>query len=108
MPRDAAAARLTELIEALPGATADAIPSRMIADMIALLPTGRTLDVRSSDGGLAMAGCAGSPVLIALSAFAVMMLIVYAISAILSPGLGNGANPPPPHGDHASTDMPRQ
>jgi hypothetical protein len=108
MPRDAAAARLTELIEALPGATADAIPSRMIADMVALLPTGRTLDVRSSDGGLAMAGWRGSPVLIALSAFAVMMLIVHAISAILSPGLGNGANPPPPHGDHASTDMPRQ
>ena len=59
MPRDAAAARLTELIEALPGATADAIPSRMIADMVALLPTGRTLDVRSSDGGLAMAGWRG-------------------------------------------------
>ncbi len=108
MPRDAAAARLTELIDALPGATADATPSRMIADLVALLPKGRTLDVRSSDSGLAMAGLRGSQFLIALSAFAVMMLIVCAISAILSPGLGNGANPLQPHGDHASTDMPRQ
>src|SRR5208282_4223658 len=94
MPRDAAAARLTELIEALPGATADAIPSRMIADLVALLPKGRTLDVRPSDSGQA-AGLRGSQVLIALSALAVMMLIVCAISAILSPGPANGANPPP-------------
>jgi hypothetical protein len=107
MPRDAAAARLTELIDALPGATADAIPSRMIADLVALLPKGRTLDVRPSDSGQA-AGLRGSQVLIALSALAVMMLIVCAISAILSPGPANGANPPPPRGDDASMFMPRR
>jgi hypothetical protein len=109
MPSDAAAARLTDLIEALPGATPDAIPSRMIAaHLVALLPKGNALDVRSLDSGFAPRGLRETQVLIALSALAVMTLMICAISAILSPGLGNGANPPPPHGDHASTDMPRQ
>ena len=42
MPSDAAAARLTELIEALPRAPANAIPSRiMAAHLVALLPKGK-------------------------------------------------------------------
>ena len=42
MPREAAAVRLTELIEALPLAPASAIPSRMsAADLVALLPRGK-------------------------------------------------------------------
>ena len=69
MPRDAAAARLTELIEALPGATADAIPSRMIAaHLVALLPKGKALDVRSLDSAFAARGLRETQVLMALSA----------------------------------------
>ena len=54
MPREAAAVRLTELIEALPLAPASAIPSSMsAANLVALLPKGKAVDVRSSDSGLA-------------------------------------------------------
>jgi len=108
MPRDAAAARLTELIEALPGATADAIPARMIADLVALLPKGKALDVRSLDSAFTAGGLRETQVLMALSAFAVMMLMICAISAHFSLGPGNDANPPPPRGDDASTIMPRR
>jgi hypothetical protein len=109
MPSDAAAARLTDLIEALPGATADAIPSRMIAaHLVALLPKGKSLDVRSLDSAFAPRGFRETQVLMALSALAVITLMICAIAAILSPGLGSGANPPPPLGDHTSTDMARQ
>jgi hypothetical protein len=38
----------------------------------------------------------------ALSAFVTMLIVVFVLSAILSPWLGNGANPPP-RGDDAST-----
>ena len=87
MPREAAAVRLTELIEALPLAPASAIPSRMsAADLVALLPKGKALDVRSSDSAFAATGLRQTQVLMALSAFAIMMLIVFAISALFSPG----------------------
>ena len=108
MPSDAAAARLTELIEALPRAPADAIPSRMIADLVALLPKGKALDVRSLDSAFAARGLRETRVFIALSAFAVMILIVYAISGHYSLSPGNGANPPATRGDDASTIMPRR
>jgi hypothetical protein len=83
MPREAAAVRLSELIEALPHAPASAIPSRMsAADLVAMLPKGRALDVRSSDSPFAITGLRETQVLIALSAFAAMMLIVCPISVI--------------------------
>jgi hypothetical protein len=109
MPSDAAAARLSELIEALPRAPAATIPSRMIAaHLIALLPKGKTLDVPSSDSAFAARGLRETQVLMALSALAVIVLFICAISGHFSLGPGNDANPPPPRGDHASTDMPRQ
>ena len=108
MSSDAAAARLTELMEALPRAPADAIPSRMIADLVALLPKRKALDVRSLDSAFAARGLRETQVLMALSALAVMMLLICAISGHFSSGPGNDANPPPPRGDDASTTMPRR
>jgi hypothetical protein len=109
MPSAAAVVRLTELIDALPHEPAIAIPSRMnAADLVAQLPKGKTPNVRPSDSIFAATGLRETKVLIALSAFAVMMLIVCAISGHLSPGLGNGANPPAPRGDDASTVVPRR
>jgi hypothetical protein len=109
MPREAAAMRLTELIEALPLAAASAIPSRMsAANLVALLPKGKALDVRSLDSAFAAGGCRETQVLMALSAFAVMTLIICAILGHFSLGPGNDANPPPPRGDDGSTIMPRR
>jgi hypothetical protein len=109
MPRDAAAARLSELIEALPQAPASAIPLGISAvDLVSLLPKLKALDVRSSDRAFAATGLRETRLLFVLSAFAVMMLIVCAISADFSPGPGNGANPPTPRGDDSSTAMPRR
>jgi hypothetical protein len=109
MPRDAAAARLSELITALPYAPASAIPSGISAvDLVALLPKLKALDVRSSDSAFAATGLRETRLLFVLSAFAVMMLIVCAISADFSPGPRNGANPPTPRGDDSSTAMPRR
>jgi hypothetical protein len=109
MPREAAAMRLTELIEALPLAPASAIPSRMsAAHLVALLPKGKALDVRSLDSAFAARGLRATQVLMALSALATMMLIIWAISGHFSSGPGNDANPPPSRGDDASTIMPRR
>jgi hypothetical protein len=109
MPREAAAARLTELIDALPRSSSDAIPSRMsAADLVALLPKRKALDVPSFATAFAATGLRETRVLIALSAFTVMILIVCAISGHYSPWPGNGANPPAPRGDDASTVMPRR
>jgi hypothetical protein len=109
MPREAAAMRLTELIEALPLAPASAITSRMsAANLVALLPKGKALDVRSLDSAFAARGLRETQVLMALSALAMMMLIICAISGHFSPGPGDDANTPPPRGDDASTFMPRR
>jgi hypothetical protein len=109
MPSDAAAARLTELIEVLPRAPANAIPSRMVAaHLVALLPKGKAHDVRSLDSAFAARGLRETQVLMALSALAVIALFICAISGHFSLGPGNDANPPPPRGDDASTIMPRR
>src|SRR5271167_4135676 len=64
MPREAAAVRLTELIEALPHAPTSAIPSRMsAADLVALLPKGKTANVRPSDSLFAATGLRETQVL---------------------------------------------
>ena len=109
MPSTAAVIRLTELIDALPHEPAIAIPSKMsAADLVALLPKGKTPNVRPSDSIFAATGLRETQVLIALSAFAVMMLIVCAISGHFSSGPGNATNPPAPRLDDASTVMPRR
>jgi hypothetical protein len=109
MPREAATARLTELIDALPRSATDAIPSRTsAADLVALLPKRKAPNVRPSDSVFAATGLRETRVFIALSAFAVMMLIVYAISGHYLLWPGNSANPPSPRADDASTAMPRR
>jgi hypothetical protein len=109
MPRKAAIVRLNALIDALPSGTAIDIPPKTIAaDLVALLPRNEKLNVSSPDNVFAAVGSRQTQILMALSAFLIMVLIVFLLSAPLSPGPGNGANPPPPRGDDASTGMPRQ
>jgi hypothetical protein len=48
MPREAAVVRLTALIDALPNEVTIGIPTMIAADLVALLPRGNSLNVRSS------------------------------------------------------------
>ena len=57
MPREAAVVRLTALIDALPNEPASAIPVKTsAADLVALLPKGKSPDVRPSDSAFAATG----------------------------------------------------
>ena len=107
MPREAAAVRLTELIEALPLAPASAIPSRMsAADLVALLPRGKTPNVRPSNSIFVATGLRQTQVLAALSAFAIMMLVLFTMSALFSDGPGTGAKSSAARGHDAATVVP--
>ena len=106
MPREAAVVRLTALIDALPNEGAIGIPRTIAADLVALLPRDNSLNVRSSVGLFAPPGPRQTQILMALSAFVIMLIVIFVLSAILSPWPGNGANPPPPRGD--STAIPRR
>jgi hypothetical protein len=98
MPREAAAVRLTELIEALPLAPASAIPSRMsAASLVALLPKGKAVDVRSSESPFAATGLRETRVLMALGGFAIMMLVLFTMSALFSAGTGAKSSAAPGH-----------
>jgi hypothetical protein len=94
MPTEAAAMRLTALIDALPVEPASAILSgTSAADPVALLPKGKTPDVRPSDGVFAATGLRETQIFVALSAFVLMMLIVFTMSALFSAEAGTGAKP---------------
>ena len=109
MPRNAAVVRLNALIDALPSEPAIDIPAGTIAaDLIALLPRDEKLNVRSPDRVFASVPQGKTQILRALSAFVIMLFIVFLLSAILSRGPGNGANPAAPRSENASTDMPRR
>ena len=109
MPREAAAVRLNALIDALPHEPASAIPSKAsAADLVALLPKGKTSNVRPPDRIFAATGLRQTQVLVALGGFAITMLIVFAISAVFSPGPGSGANPLAPRAAEATTAPPRK
>ncbi len=109
MPREAAAERLTALIDALPREPASAIPSiTNAADLIALLPKGKTPNVRPSDSAFGATGFRQTPMVIGLSAFVLMMLIVFAISALFLPGPEIGANPSAPRAANATVAPPRK
>ena len=107
MPREAAVVRLGALIDALPNEGTTGIPTTIAADLVALLPTGNSLNVRSSVRPFAPAGPRQTQILMVLSAFAIMTLIVFAISAVI-PVAGIGENPLPPHAYDATTVMPRR
>ena len=110
MPREAATARLTELIDALPRSPTDAIPSRTsAADLVALLPKGKTPNVRPSNSMPVATGLRHTQILAALSAFAIIMLIVFMMSALFSGEPEAGATKPSAaRGDDAATVMPRR
>ncbi len=109
MPREAATERLTALIAALPDEPTADIPARTIAaDLIALLPRTNSFNVRSPDRGLAGVGPQRTQVRIALGALAVVIAIVFALSANLSPGPEKGAKPSAISADAAATVLPRK
>ena len=108
MPREAAVVRLTALIEALPNEGAIGIPMTIAADLVALLPRGNSLNVRSSVRLFAPAGPGQTQILMVLSALAIMTVIVFAISAVNPVGPGIGENPLSPHAYDATTVMPRR
>jgi hypothetical protein len=110
MPREAAAVRLTALIDALPREPASAIPLKTgAADLVALLPKGKTPNVRPSNSMPVATGLRHTQILAALSAFAIIMLIVFTMSALFSGEPGAGATKPSAaRGDDAATVMPRR
>jgi hypothetical protein len=108
MPRVAAVVRLTALIGALPNEGTIGIPTTTAADLVALLPRGNGLNVRSSVRLFAPAGPRQTQILMALSALAIMTLIVFAASAVIPVGPGIGENPLPPRAYDATMVMPRR
>jgi hypothetical protein len=84
MPREAALVRLTALIHALPNERAIDISATIAADLVALLLLGKAPKTRSSDTLFAPIDVRQRQILIALSAFAIMVLIVFVISAVFS------------------------
>ena len=77
--------RLNALIDALPSEPPIDIPARTIgADLVALLPR-NDLNVRSPDDVFAAVGSRQRQILMALSAFVTMLIVVFVLSAILSP-----------------------
>jgi hypothetical protein len=67
MPREAAVVRLTALIDAPPNEGTIGIPTTIAADLVALLPRGNSLNVRSSVRLFAPAGPRQTRILMALS-----------------------------------------
>jgi hypothetical protein len=78
---------LNALIDALPSETATDIPARTIAaDLVALLPRNEKLNDRSPDNVFATVDSRQTQILMALSAFMIMLLIrVPAISHCFAP-----------------------
>ena len=103
MPRVAAEARLTALIEALRREPASAIPSKASAALVALLPKRKAPNVRASDSIVAATGSPRTQILLAFGAFAILMLIAVAVSAHFSPGPEMGASSPAPRAADAAT-----
>ena len=93
MPREAAAARLTLLIDALPREPASAMLSQASgADLVALLPKAKTSTVGSPDSQFAATGLWDRQIVMALCAIAIIVLIVFAVLAFFPPRPGSGAN----------------
>jgi hypothetical protein len=98
---------LTALIDALPREPASAIPSpTSAADLVALLPKGKTPNVRPSGSPLRATGLRQMPIVIGLNVFVLMMLIFFAISTLFSAGPEIGANPLAPRAADTTTAAP--
>jgi hypothetical protein len=100
-PREAAVVRLTALIDTLPDEGIIGIPITIAADLVAMLLRGDSLNVRSSVCLFAPAGPRQTEILMVLSAFAIITLIVFAISAAIPGGPGIGENPLQPRANLA-------
>ncbi len=104
MPREAATKRLTALIDALPGEQPSGMPSRAsAADLVALLPAAK---IRIADRSSGATGFRPAPMLIGLSAFVLMMLVVFVIAALFSRGAEIGSIPPTPRTSDATMAAP--
>jgi hypothetical protein len=109
MPRERAAVRLTTLIAALPDEPTKDIPAATIAaDLVALLPKTNGFVVRSPDRVFAAVGPQQTRIRMALSALAIVIAILFALSANLSSAPGNGAKPSAPTAGDATTTLPRK
>jgi|ERR1700678_814663 hypothetical protein len=109
MPRSAAVVRLNTLIDALPSEPAiDVHAGTIAADLVALLPRDEKLNVRSPYNAFAAARSGHTQILMALSAFVIVLFTVFLLSAVLSPGPGNRTPQPAPRGEAASTGTPRR
>ena len=93
MHRDAAAARLTALIGALPGEQNGDVSASSIAKLVTLLPKATSFTVGSSDSVLAAVGPQQAQARFVLGALVILAMIALAISASLSPGAEFGAKP---------------
>ena len=94
MRRDAAAARLTALIGALPGEQTGDVSASSIADLVTLLPKTASVTVSSADSVFAPVGPQQAQTRLALGALVILVMIALAVSAGLSPERGIGAQPP--------------
>jgi hypothetical protein len=109
MPRKAAVVRLSALIDALPREPARAIPSKTsAADLVALLPRGKSLNLLSSDAAFEATGLLQTQILRALTAFTIVLLILFTISGLFSAEPQTGAKPSATRGDDTATIMPRR
>jgi len=109
MPRVAAELRLTALIDALRREPASATPSKASAAvLVALLPKRKEPNVRPSDSVVATSGSVQTRILLAFSAFAILMLIAVAISTLFPPEPEVGANSPTPRAADATTAVSRK
>ncbi len=87
MSREAAAERLSSLIDALPCDPASAIPSQTsAAALVALLPKGKSPIVQASGNAFSASGLRRQQIIVAFCAFTMMMLAVFAISTFFSAG----------------------
>ena len=94
MPREAAAARLTALIDALPRGQPSGVPSRpSAADLVALLPNGKSPSPETSDNASGAAASRKTPMLIGLGALVLMILVVFEVSTLFSSRPDPGADP---------------
>ena len=100
MTTEAAAARLTALIAALPDAPTKDVPAKTIAaTLVTLLPKPAGFTVGASDGVFAAVGPQKAQIRFALGALALLAMIALAISASLSSAPGNDAKPSGRSGD---------
>jgi hypothetical protein len=109
MSGEAATGRLTALIDALPYEPTSAVPSKAIAaDLVALLPKTKKVNVSSPDNVLAVVGARQAQIRIALCALAVLIAaVVLTLSANRSLG-GVSADPSAPAAADVTRATPRR